>query len=349
MLGGSRVPGRARTIAAALAAAMLMTVQAGAQQKPVPAVPAVPEIDLKLFNTQEVDRSKGCSVALWQADRDPAKDRFAYVFTEVLAPRTHARQPARIRIGTETVTLTRVAKGGKTNGYDLYEHQLYRLPGENEYAILDLKLGELEGEAVAVEGGSMTVVMRGKQVFRVAVRGGAGCNTPAAAAEPESLAGIFRRYDVKPPQVQRAFVQSVQKKCGCSAEVMKSGIVGFQMSEESAIWQIPCERFAYQASAVFALVYLPDPATQHTFLEFKGPKGRERTSPAGVLMDPEWNLRTRTVRSVALGRAAGDCGVLERHKVAADGSFTLVEYREKKSCDGKETKPEDFPLVYRAP
>jgi hypothetical protein len=28
---------------------------------------AQPEIDLKLFETQEVDRSKGCSVALWQA------------------------------------------------------------------------------------------------------------------------------------------------------------------------------------------------------------------------------------------------------------------------------------------
>jgi len=42
-------------------------------------------IDLKLFNRADVGPNQGCSVALWQADRDPDKDRFALVFHERLA------------------------------------------------------------------------------------------------------------------------------------------------------------------------------------------------------------------------------------------------------------------------
>jgi hypothetical protein len=155
----------------------------------------------------------------------------------------------------------------------------------------------------------------------------------------------FQRYDVRPAQVPRAFQQTVQKQYGCNAEVMKSGIVGFQMSEESAIWQIPCERFAYQASAVYALVYLPDPASNLQFLTFKGPRGRARDEP-GVLLNPEWDVRTRTVRSFAKGRASGDCGTFERHRVNQDGTFALVEYRAKEACDGANVKPEQFPLVF---
>ena len=169
----------------------------------------------------------------------------------------------------------------------------------------------------------------------------------SAPASAQGLDGIFTRYAVRPAQVPRAFTQAVQKKYGCDVDMMKTGIIGFQMSEDSAIWEVPCERFAYQASAIYALVYLPDPAANLTFLGFQQPKSHPRTSPPGVLLNPQWRAGTRTVTSVALGRGLGDCGVLERHRVDATGHFVLVEYREKPTCDGKQGRPDDWPLVYR--
>ncbi|PPD30237.1 MAG: hypothetical protein CTY20_04060 [Hyphomicrobium sp.] len=150
------------------------------------AEPASPpaDIDLKLFEKSEVDRSRGCSVVLWQDDRDPEKDKYAYLFVENLAGKAHARQPARIKIGGAVTTMKRVATGGKTTGYDLYEYQVYQLPAANEFVILQLTLAEEEGEAVDVEAGKMTVIMKGKPAFRTSVKGNAGCNTPASTEAP---------------------------------------------------------------------------------------------------------------------------------------------------------------------
>ncbi|MDP3408982.1 DUF1176 domain-containing protein [Bosea sp. (in: a-proteobacteria)] len=328
-------------------------------QSPAPARPDETKLDLKLFDKAEVDRSKGCSVALWQANRDPDNDRYAFIFTEALTGQNHVRQPARIKVGEKVLPMTRVAIGGKVGGYGLYPYQLYRLGEGDGFAVLDLKLGEIEGEAVEIESGTLTVSMAGKQQARVPVKGGAGCMTapaaasppaapPAAAAAPASLDGIFSRYAVRPAQIPRTLPATLKSRFGCDPEMLKAGVTGFQMSEESAIWELPCQRFNIQANAVYALVYLPEPAQNLRFLSFKAPPGKKRTSAPAELMSPEWNLKTRTVTGTALGRSEGDCGVHERHRVGPDGEFVLVEYREKVACDGKASKPEQFPLVYRA-
>jgi hypothetical protein len=350
-----------------------------------PAAPASTPIDLKLFEKSEVDRSKGCSLGLWQANRDPDKDNFAYVFLENMVGQNHVRQPARIKIGSTIVNLTRVATGGRNNGYALYEFQLYKMPGEDQFVVLELKLGPLEGEAVEVESGTMSIIMNGKPVFRSSVKGGAGCMGPpvAASAAPRAAApvaaaprpaavpapapapvqaarpaqpaepavafhtGPFERRPVDRQLVARELKASARKQFGCEDRLMNANVIGFDMSEESAIWEIPCQSFAYQASSVFAKVYTPAPGKEHEFLSFQGPRGRKRPTEPGVLLNATWNVRTRTVTSISLGRAAGDCGVLERHRVTEEGTFRLIEYREKAECDGKVVKPEDFPLVYQ--
>lgn len=309
---------------------------------------AAEAIDLKLFAAAEIDRSKGCSVALWQADRHPDRDKFAIAFFEPLQGPDNIRQPARIKIGGDVITLRRVSASGKSPGYGVTPNQRYAMPADGNFVDLALRLGALEGEAIAIESGTMTVIMRGKPDFRMQVKGGAGCMTPAAPAPSQAAGGLFKRYDVRPAHVPRGFTQAIQTKYKCDADMMKTGIIGFQMSEESALWEIPCERFAYQASAVYALVYLPNPAQNPEFLGFQQPKSHKRTNPPGVLLNPEWNAKTRTVTSIALGRGIGDCGVLERHRVDETGHFTLAEYREKPNCDGKTGKPEDWPLVFRA-
>lgn len=373
---------------------------------PAAAQPAPAPIDVELFALKEIDRSKGCSVGLWQADRDPDRNEYAYAFIEPLYGRNNARLTARIRIAGQDILLRRVATGGKNNGYNLFEHQLYRMPGEDEYVVLDLKLGELEGEAVAVESGTMSIIMKGRPVFRMSVKGGAGCTTepvplpaaprvaaPAApatpapaqarqatappvaapAAPPTNAAptnapptnapsspaappvaaagdhvGPFVRRVINKQLVARELKQSARRRFGCEDRLMDGEVIGFDLSEESAIWEIPCQSFAFQASSVFALVYTPAPGKEHKFLTFEGPRGRKRTNEPSILLNATWDVRARTVQGVSLGRASGDCGVLERYRVTAEGGFRLVEYREKVECDGKEMDPEQFPLVFRA-
>jgi hypothetical protein len=350
---------------------LALAMPANAQSPASPAVtpPANAPIDLKLFEKSEVDRSKGCSLGLWQASRDPDKDNFAYAFLENMVGQNHVRQPARIKIGSSVVNLTRVATGGRNNGYALYEFQLYKMPGEDQFVVLELKLGELEGEAVEVTSGTMSIIMNGKPVFRSSVKGGAGCVGPpvAATAAPRPAAapvqaarpaqpaepavafhtGPFERRPIDRQLVARELKASARKQFGCEDRLMNANVIGFDMSEESAIWEIPCQSFAYQASSVFAKVYTPAPGKEHEFLSFQGPRGRKRPTEPGVLLNATWNVRARTVTSISLGRAAGDCGVLERHRVTEEGTFRLIEYREKTECDGKVVKPENFPLVYQ--
>ncbi len=111
------------------------------------------EIDLKLFDNDEFDRLRGCTVGLWQADRHPSRDRFAYVFLESLGSRTLPRQPARIRIGTQSVAYQRVATGGRTSGHGLTEYQLYRGANADDFLILDLNLRRVKaGRSISTAG-----------------------------------------------------------------------------------------------------------------------------------------------------------------------------------------------------
>jgi hypothetical protein len=369
--------------ASGLVAAVLLSGSALAQvPQPQPA------IDLKLMDKTEADRARGCTVALWQSNKDPVTDRYATLFIEQLTGNNNARQPARIKVGNDVLQMRRVAVGGKTSGYGLFEFQLYKLPADDDFVILELKLGPIEGEAVDIEGGTMSVVMKGRQVFRANVKGGAGCMTapisaaaaqpatptrppqtqaapptqtqapppaPAAGSQPimlpaskQASAPTFRRYQVRPQELSRAFLEIVRKQHDCDpAHVRRVGVTGFQLSEESAIWQIPCAAFAYQTTSVFALVYLPSPADNLTFAAFDIPRGPKRTAAPSTLIDPTWDVAKRIVTSIGLGRAEGDCGVLERYRVLDDGTFELIEYREKANCDGKAVKPEQFPLRYQ--
>lgn len=316
------------------------------------------KIDLKLFGKQDIGAPQGCSVSLWQANRDPEKDRYAYVFHEKLSA-DHARQPATIKIGEKNVEFRRVATGGRDKGYKLFEQQLYKSTTGDYTAILELKLADEAGEAVAIDGGTVTVVTPGKLPFRVTVKGGAGCMTPPAAAPAvpktsaptatppaAAVSGMFVPYQVKPSLVPRTMLAEAQKKYDCNPEVMKTGVLkAFQLSEESAVWELACDRFAYQASSVFALVHAERPA-EFTFIGFAAPPGRKRDQPFNLL-NAQWNQLARTVSSHAVGRGLGDCGTYEVHRLV-DGRFRLVEFREKTECDGKATPPEQYKLVFRA-
>jgi hypothetical protein len=381
-----------RSMATALIALAVAWCQTTWAQTPTPAN----DIDLKLFDKAEIDRSRGCTFALWQANRDPDTDRFAIVFSEQFRGRDHLREATRIKIGNAVVPLQRIATGGKTEGYDLYPFQLYKMPDEQGYVVLDLKLEPEMGEAVEISSGKLMVTMLGKQAFRASVKGGAGCNgapLPGPAVAGQSAASVasgavtagtlsagptlggalqansvpttrnapgnpppqapsraeppamFERYVPRPQQVPARFLARINQRFGCTIQNQRAGMVGFQMSEESAIWQIPCDQFGPRVTSVFALVYLTAPDNQFEVLETPVPRGRERKLDPGVLMSAQWDIRNRTVTSLYPLSDKGDCGVFERFGVTPEGKFTLVEFREKANCDGQTSRPEQWPAI----
>ncbi len=376
---------------------------AGGTAQNVP--PPANEIDLKLFDKAEVDRSKGCSLALWQANRDPDNDRFAFIFTERFRGTAHQREAAQIKIGTSIIPLQRVATGGRSEGYDLYPFQLYKMPDEQGYVVLDLKLEPEQGEAVEISSGKLMVTMLGKLAFRASVKGGAGCSGPplpgpsaapvatapvprggqppaplnaaggpltAGTMAPGAAAGgslsassqtrppagaqparpvvagpdMFERYSVRQQQVPARFLQGINQRFGCTVPAQRNGITGFQMSEESAIWQIPCDRFGQNVTSVFALVYLPAPDQQYEILETPSPRGLNRKLDSGVLMSARWDVRNRMVTSLYAASDKQDCGIFERYAVTQEGKLALVEFREKTQCDGMPDRPEQWPLLF---
>ena len=387
-------------------------------------VPPPPnDIDLKLFDKAEVDRTKGCSLALWQANRDPEADRFAFILTEQFRGTAHRRDPAQIKVGTTIIPLQRIATGGKSEGYEVYPYQLYKMPDEQGYVVLDLKLEPEQGEAVEISSGKLMVTMLGRLAFRASVKGGAGCSgspLPGPAAAPQAAAppvaavsppapvqrvptapavpsgggpltagtlapganmsggglsagslsagsvvrprqgtgaegpglpvqgspDMFERYPVRPQNVSARFLTGINQRFGCTIPAQRNAITGFQLSEEAAIWQIPCDRFGQRTTSVLARVYIPAPDQQFEILETPAPRGRERKLDSGVIMSPQWDLRSRTVTSLFPASENQDCGIFERFAVTPEGRLALVEFREKASCDGAAGRPDQWPLVY---
>jgi hypothetical protein len=322
---------RSRIIAATLAVVLGWAMPAWSQDK----------IELKLQGLQDIG-GPGCALTLWQANRDPAKDRYAIAFVERFeADKT--RRPATMKIGDGVVEFRRVATGGREKDFKTFEHQLYRSVKDDYSVILDIRFDEAPAGSLQVKSGTVELVTPGKLPFRVTVKGALSCAAaPAAAGEDTSM---FQRYQVRPNLVPRALLADAQKRFGCNPDVAsRVGITAYQLSEESGLWQIPCDTFAYSASSVFANVHVERPA-EYTFIDFKAPPGRKRDEPF-VLLNGQWNDKARTITSYAPGRGQGDCGTYEIHKVV-DARFQLVEFREKKECDGKVVPPEQWPLVHR--
>ncbi|MGL5448455.1 MAG: DUF1176 domain-containing protein [Rhabdaerophilum sp.] len=356
--------GKSTMRAAGLMAIACFALVNPTQAQNAPAAQAPAKVDLKLFEKAEVDRSKGCSFVLWQEDRDPEKDRFAYVFSETLG-RNHARENARVKIGLEVLSFRRVAVGGaKEFGYKTFPYALYKAEKDDSYLIFDLKLEDSPGEVMDVTGGTMTVIRSKLPPFVISVKGNAGCNTPAAAPAPAPRTAapapqqsanrqlitppaMFEAYPVRGNQVPAKLRAEAVKTMGCKDANLRKGGTGYSMSEESAIWDLTCQDYTGGPGKIMVLVYTPDPAQNYTFLRFEVPKGKERQTHIREIVNPKWDLKTRTITSVVTEGNGRDCGIFERHQLNEEGQFELIEYREKTMCDGKSMEPREFPLVYR--
>lgn len=353
--------GRSSRSWSGLAGLWLLASATGALAQTAPAAPELPRIDMQLFDKAEVDRSKGCSFALWQANRDPEKDRYSHIFIESIG-RNSVRDNARVKIGRDVLTFRRVAVGGAQEyGNKTFPTALYKAEKDDSYLIFNLKLDTGPGEVLEVQSGTMTVIRPGFVPFVAQVKGDIACNMeppkPASATAPPRAAApspppassdpALQSYPVAGKDVPARLRAEAVKAMGCKDATLRKGGTAYSLSEEAAIWELPCDDFVSGPGKIMMLVYTPDPSQNYTFLSFPMPKGQDRHLGARIIVNPRWDLRSRVMTSIVTEGNGRDCGVYERHRLNAEGKFELIEYREKTLCDGKSMDPKDFPVVFR--
>nr|WP_244318570.1 DUF1176 domain-containing protein [Roseibium hamelinense] len=116
------------------------------------------------------------------------------------------------------------------------------------------------------------------------------------------------------------------------------------------LWEQPCFLGPYQASSAFVVTQNP-PQNWAEVLTFPNPPGLEGEQVYGA-MNAEVDHANGLVRATQFGRGLRDCGSHAIYRLT-DGpgevlDFELLEYRDKPECDGLETDPVNWPLVYQA-
>lgn len=311
------------------------------------------EIDLKLFGENVIQGWDGCRFALWQNNRDPSEDRYAYVF---FAPIPDGEAlPGWVKIGDDVIEISRLDIGSADTGM-LEPFRLYRNADAGLTVMMEI-LGQTRTDAgTEISDGRLTFLRNDKFPFAIRVKGLNGC----PGAEPEDLGmaaassslrlGSPVGYDSLssvPAPVMRVIAADAPE---CEPETTAGFSSAYAISDEMTLWEVPCNLYASSGSSVFAVTwtYHPDHAT---VLTFPVPPGMNIADYAG-LMNATVDPARGSVTSHSLD-SGGDCGSFEKFQlVDAEGEtveFILREFREKTVCDGVQSDPASFPLVYENP
>lgn len=314
------------------------------------------EIDLKLFGENVTEGWERCRFALWQANRNPDEDRYAYVF---FAPIPDGEAlPGWIKIGDDVLDVSKQDIGSADTGM-LDPFQLYKSSDGKLTLLVEIYDQTRSERGIEVNDGRVTFLRNDKFPFPVRVKGLNGC--PVAAAEglaedsvaqaPSSPAsGLslgqpvdFDSLDRIPAPIMRAIASEAPD---CEPENTPGFSSAYSVNDDITLWQIPCVLYARNASSVFALswTYHPDHASVLMFPGQPGSGGADHAEVLNAVVDPA----TATVTSDDGGH---DCGIREQFQLRdAEGEtleFVLLEVREKTNCDGIETDPRDYPVVFQ--
>ena len=311
------------------------------------------EIDLKLFGENVIQGWDGCSFGLWQHNRNPADDRYAYVF---FAPIPDGEAlPGWVKIGDDVIEVSRVDIGSADTGM-LEPFRLYRDPDARLTVMMEI-FGQTRTDAgIEVSDGRLTFLRNDKFPFAIRVKGLNGCpNAPAedAAMEPASSGlslgapvGHDSLSSVPAPVLSAIATEAPE----CDPQSTAGYSSTYAISDEMTLWEVPCNLYASSGSSVFAVTWAgyPDHATLLLFPAAPGMGMNDYAELLNASVDPA----TAAVTSYSLD-SGGDCGSFNRFElVDAEGEtveFILREFRDKPACDGVQTDPAAFPLVYQNP
>ena len=312
-------------------------------------------LDVRLMTDADTKAAATCGLRLWQKDRNPSTDRFAFAFAMPVTPDAEANEagPGNVKIGRAIESLTRIAVGGKAYG-PIRQHQVFRKTGADLTVMIDLLEFSAAGDGLEIYDARVTVYDSNRLPFPVRVVGAYYCQAASAgeAVASPSIA-LTKVTDITSwKQVPPAVLSEARNQDDCDHDSLGTvwGTL-YKVSETRQIWEIPCFLGAYQGSMVY-VYQVTDQADSLWLMTFQSPETIKQDGDADQpwLMEPRLDIKTGIVTSLELGRAAADCGKYQRHRlVAGDGdshAFELIEFREKPDCDEVFIPVEEFPLVY---
>jgi len=331
-------------------------------------------IDLRLFGTNVTEGYDGCRLAFWQANKDPDKDKYAYVF---FAPFNDGEElPAWMKVGKDIESLIR-QDGMQASGRKLEDIRLYR-SDKNRYTVLVEVMEQREdGDDLKVDKGRLIITRQGHFPFSISVKGGIFCpsmKASSAAASDQAASAQPVAAPVEPiripanlygdaislgrgvafnnlSEVPSGVLDAVGRDAPNCAPANTPGMgVRYAISDAMTLWEVPCNLYARAGSSVYVtslndnpaystvllLPSVPDHGDGHDLYELRSPQ----VTPVNAVV------------TSAFYEGDGTCGSFEAYQLrAVEGEaleFFLLEYREKPSCDGGDGDARRFPLIYRA-
>ena len=316
------------------------------------------KINLRLMSKKSVIGSDGCALAFWQRNRDPNKDKFAYVF--YLNFHDAHPTPPIIKIGKKRYELDRV-DFGSINVTDAY--QVFRSADKKITVLLEILKTQQDNDYFVVEKAQLTFVMIGKLPFRMNVIGRMGCDdtepvakaAPVRASKPSNLDPNAVRLGREVTysafsQVPRHIVQLVRNNGeACDIDNGPEYASSFAISGAMTLWQLPCALYASNATSV--LITALNGTKFANMLEVPEIPGNNSGEPNYALMNMVIKPKNAVVTTSNIN-TAGNCGTFERYQlIVTEGEaieIKLLEARAKESCNGPVIAPENLPLLYQA-
>ncbi|WP_417668213.1 DUF1176 domain-containing protein [Roseibium sp.] len=350
----------------ALATVAALTVLAGsakaAEENPY-------KIPLKLFGEFEINGGLArCHFALWQHNRDPGTDKYAYLFYMPFDA-DGAPLPARLEIGSKVLSLDELVRDG-SHAAGMAVHALYATPDRQTRAHIEVLEAAQEDGYTRIDRATLYVTRSGKVPFQARARGQFGCPggprsakaaDPAPAAEraaagwsgprgiPVGAAQMLGDISEVPAELRKQMRAYAMDDCDVDGFFPWGG-AKYVVNENYLLWEVPCFSGAYQAASAFGVTQNP-PQGWAELLTLPNPPGLEGQQNYAA-MNAQIVPGDGLLKITALSRGTGDCGVYQVHRLI-DGpgevlEFELLDYRDKYDCDGNVTVPEAWPLAYRS-
>ncbi|WP_298963483.1 DUF1176 domain-containing protein [uncultured Roseibium sp.] len=353
------------TINRALSAACMLAIYAAGGNMAQAADDDI-RVSLKLFGKEDIEQGiDRCRFSLWQGDRDPNADRYAFLF-HANAANNGYQGPARVKIGETVYALSRLAEGGESiNG--LASQYFYATEDREIRVHIEFNDVGLSGELYRIKDADMTVIQKGKVPFVASAKGHLGCLQPPAQSakatpvrEPETQVPgppngipigrqtILDDMSQLPPEAVQLVRESAGDECDVDGFHAWGG-ARYVINDYYLLWEVPCISAAYQAATALVVTQNP-PQGWGNLLTLPNPPGEDGETYQAMnadILGPKGFIRT-----TSLNRGVGDCGSYRVHRlIDAPGEvleLELLEFREKSECDGIEMAPEDWPLIFQA-
>ena len=134
-------------------------------------------------------------------------------------------------------------------------------------------------------------------------------------------------------------------ECDMENTLQGYGAIAQGAGNGNVIFMVPCQSGDVNIEHYIAMTGPKHGNFANTY-EFETPPDFNQPNQSTII-NPQFEAETGTLTSIQYYSPNSDCGVYSKHAYVADQDFfELLEYREKITCDGKYTPPENYDLVW---